>query len=196
MLCWECQVSGVRTDQGEYEADIVRGLHRVRPNTEFLADTGIARLGSGIIKVDRQGAARWPMSGRRGLRQRLAYSVKQQQVYVPLATIANKLGRMVGETWRGRAGIPGYAGLGGAQGIGIEAGPHRSFRAGSQSDGHRLSHRCHQGQVPHQLLPGQSDIHVKLVYEAGGKRLLGARSWVARGGTPHRRPGGGHSPWG
>ncbi len=57
-LLGEGRVTGVRTSHGEYEADIVVVCTGVKPNTEFLADTGIERLGNGAIKVDRQGAAR------------------------------------------------------------------------------------------------------------------------------------------
>ncbi|MGL6050584.1 MAG: CoA-disulfide reductase, partial [Aeromonas salmonicida] len=100
-LLGDGRVTGVRTDKGEYEADIVVVCTGVKPNTEFLADTGIKRLANGAIEVDRQGRTSLANVWSAGDCASVWHSVKQQQVYVPLATIANKLGRMVGENLAG-----------------------------------------------------------------------------------------------
>ncbi|MCZ4374415.1 FAD-dependent oxidoreductase, partial [Vibrio diazotrophicus] len=81
-LLGEGRVTGVRTSHGEYEADIVVVCTGVKPNTEFLADTGIELLGNGAIKVDRQGRSSLANVWSAGDCASVWHGVKQQQVYV------------------------------------------------------------------------------------------------------------------
>lgn len=179
-------VTGVRTSQGEYEADIVVVCTGVKPNTEFLANTGIERLGNGAIKVDRQGRSSLANVWSAGDCASVWHSVKQQQVYVPLATIANKLGRMVGENLAGaEQEFPGTLGSAALKVLGLEAG--RTGLSEQEAKAMGIDYRtvvikdkCHTNYCP-----GQSDIHVKLVYEAGSKRLLGGQI-LGRKGAVHR----------
>lgn len=114
------------------------------------------------------------------------HSVKQQQVYVPLATIANKLGRMVGENLAGaEQEFPGTLGSAALKVLGLEAG--RTGLSEQEAKAMGIDYRtvvikdkCHTNYCP-----GQSDIHVKLVYEAGSKRLLGGQI-LGRKGAVHR----------
>ncbi|MGY3944447.1 CoA-disulfide reductase [Aeromonas tecta] len=185
-LLGEGGVTGVRTNQGVYEADIVVVCTGVRPNTEFLAETGIKRLVNGAIEVDRQGRSSLPNVWSAGDCASVWHSVKQQQVYVPLATIANKLGRMVGENLAGaELEFPGTLGSAALKVLGLEAGRTGLSEKEAQQMGidYRtvvIKDKCHTNYCS-----GQSDIHVKLVYEATSKRLLGGQI-LGRKGAVHR----------
>jgi NADPH-dependent 2,4-dienoyl-CoA reductase/sulfur reductase-like enzyme len=185
-LLGEGMVTGVRTNQGVYEADIVVVCTGVRPNTEFLAETGIKRLANGAIEVDRQGRSSLPNVWSAGDCASVWHSVKQQQVYVPLATIANKLGRMVGENLAGaELEFPGTLGSAALKVLGLEAGRTGLSEKEAQQMGidYRtvvIKDKCHTNYCP-----GQSDIHVKLVYEATSKRLLGGQI-LGRKGAVYR----------
>lgn len=185
-LLGEEGVTAVRTDKGEYEADIVVVCTGVRPNTAFLEGTGIARLGNGAIEVDRQGRSSLPNVWAAGDCASVWHSVKQQQAYVPLATIANKLGRLVGENLAGgSATFPGTLGSAALKVLGLEAGRTGLSEREAQQLG--LDYRCVviKEKCHTNYCPGQSDLYVKLVYEAGSQRLLGGQI-LGRKGAVHR----------
>jgi NADPH-dependent 2,4-dienoyl-CoA reductase/sulfur reductase-like enzyme len=124
-LLGEGRVTGVRTSHGEYEADIV------------VVCTGVKYRVSGRYRhrAARQRRHQGGSAGRSSLANvwsagdcASVWHVKQQQVYVPLATIANKLGRMVGEPGRCRAGVPAPSALPRSRCWGWRQ-PYRSFRA-------------------------------------------------------------------
>lgn len=180
------RVRGVLTNRGEYPADIVVVCTGVRPNTDFLEDTGIERLANGALVVDRQGRTSLPEVWAAGDCATVWHSVKQQQVYVPLATIANKLGRLVGENLAGATQeFPGTLASAALQVLGLELGRTGLGEREAQQLGidYRtvvVKDKCHTNYCP-----GQSDIHVKLLYEATSKRVLGGQI-VGRKGAVHR----------
>ena len=49
------KVCAVKTNKGEYPADLVVVAAGVRPNTQFLKDTGIKMLGNGALIIDEYG---------------------------------------------------------------------------------------------------------------------------------------------
>lgn len=180
------QVRAVRTNQGEYPADIVVVCTGVKPNTDFLAEAGFERLANGALVVDRQGRTSVANVWAAGDCATVWHSVKQQQVYVPLATIANKLGRLVGENVAGAAlEFPGTLASAALKVLDLEAGrtglsEREAEQLGVNYRTVLIKDKCHTNYCH-----GQSDIHVKLIYEATSKRLLGAQI-IGRKGAVHR----------
>lgn len=74
------QVRAVRTNQGEYPADIVVVCTGVKPNTDFLAEAGFERLANGALVADRQGRTSVANVWAAGDCATVWHSVKQQQV--------------------------------------------------------------------------------------------------------------------
>ena len=100
-LVGETKVEKIITNKGEYEADVVIIATGVRPNTSFLKDTSIEMLPNGAIIVDEFGRTSVEDIYAAGDCATIQNIVTGQDSYVPLATGANKLGRIVGENLAG-----------------------------------------------------------------------------------------------
>ena len=100
-LVGETKVEKIITNKGEYEADVVIIATGVRPNTAFLKDTSIEMLSNGAIVVDEFGKTSVKDIYAAGDCATIQNIVTGQDSYIPLATGANKLGRIVGENLAG-----------------------------------------------------------------------------------------------
>lgn len=180
------KVTGVETALAKYDADLVVVCTGVKPNTEFLTDTGIETLANGAIRVDRQGRTSIADIYSAGDCASVWHLVKQTDVYVPLATIANKLGRIVGENLAGsQTEFAGTLSSAAVKVMDLEAG--RTGLSESEAKALGLNYRTVviKDKNHTNYLAGQSDIHIKLVYEADTKRLLGGQI-AGREGAVHR----------
>ena len=97
----DSSVRSVITDQGKIDADMVIIATGVRPNTSFLADTGIKMLKNGAIVIDQEGRTSIEDIYAAGDCATIPHYLKEEPAYIPLATTANKLGRIVGENLGG-----------------------------------------------------------------------------------------------
>nr|WP_086938107.1 CoA-disulfide reductase [Thaumasiovibrio occultus] len=186
----ETAVSGIRTDQGEYATDLVVICTGVKPNTTFLQSTGIEMLGNGAIVVDLQGRTSLPDVWAAGDCASIWHSVLGQNAYIPLATGANKLGRLVGENialvdQHQALTFQGSLGTSCVKVLGLEAG--RTGVSEQEAEGAGLNYKtvvikdkCHTNYCA-----GQSDIHLKLIYDADSHVVLGAQM-LGRKGAVHR----------
>jgi NADPH-dependent 2,4-dienoyl-CoA reductase/sulfur reductase-like enzyme len=103
--------------------------------------------------------------------------VKKIQTYIPLATTANKLGRVVGENLAGGdAEFPGTLGTAAIRVLGIEAG--RTGLTESEATKAKLPYKSVfiKDKNFSNYLPGQTDLYVKLIYHADTRILLGGQS--------------------
>ena len=98
---FENKVIGLKTDKKEYTANLIIVATGVRPNTEFLKDTGIELFKNGAIIIDRFGKTNIPNVYAAGDCATVYHSVLEKNVYIALATTANKLGRLIGENLTG-----------------------------------------------------------------------------------------------
>ena len=101
-LIGEGRVSRVKTDKREIEADIVILATGVRPNTDFLKSDYIKMLRNGAIVVDSYGKTSVEDVYAAGDCATINNLITGKESYVPLATGANKLGRIVGENLAGK----------------------------------------------------------------------------------------------
>ncbi|MDD1780843.1 CoA-disulfide reductase [Enterovibrio sp. ZSDZ35] len=182
-------VTGIVTDKSRYETDLVVVCTGVKPNTDFLKETGINTLANGAIIVDRQGRTSLPDVWAAGDCTTIWHAVSGKDVYIPLATGANKLGRMIGDNIAQVNGepleFPGSLGTSCVRVLNLEAGrtglsEREAIDAGFDTKTIVIKDKCHTNYCA-----GQSDLHMKLVYEADSKRILGAQI-IGYKGAVHR----------
>lgn len=172
----DIRVTGVATDKGEYPADLVVVAVGVKPNTAFLQNTGITMLKNGAIAIDSHGQTNLPDIYAAGDCASVWHLVKKENVYIPLATTANKIGKIVGENLGGGDAIfPGTLGTAAIRVMELEAGrtgltEKEAAKAGLPYKTVFIRDKNHSN-----YLPGQSDIFVKLVYHKETRVLLGGQ---------------------
>lgn len=180
------QVRAVSTNKGRYDADLVVLCTGVKPNTEFLKETGIITLPNGAIRVDRQGKTSLADVYSAGDCATVWHSLKQTDVYIPLATVANKFGRVVGENLAGAENdFPGSLASASVKVLDLEAGRTGLSEAEAKLMGIDYRTVLIKDKNHTNYCAGQADIYVKLVYEGTTKRLLGGQI-IGYNGAVHR----------
>ncbi|WP_050614414.1 CoA-disulfide reductase [Bacillus testis] len=172
----EEKVQAVLTDKGEYKADIVVIATGVRPNTAFLKNTGIEMLGNGAIKINERGETSLQDVYAAGDCASVYHLVRKEDVYIPLATTANKIGRIIGENLAGSSST--FEGTLGSACLKV-----MDFEAGRTGIGEKEAEKM---GIPYKTVfisdknqtnyyPGQESIHAKLIYHADTKVILGGQ---------------------
>ena len=169
------RVEQVITDKGRYPADLVVICTGVRPNTGFLADSGIA-LHNGAVMTDPYGETNIPGIFAAGDCALVHDRVKNAPAYVPLATVANKLGRIVGQNVSGeRVAFPGTLASAAIKVLDIEAARTGLSEKEAAKQGIKYKTVVVKDKNPTDYLDAQFDIHTKIIYEADSKIILGAQ---------------------
>ncbi|MDR2023602.1 MAG: CoA-disulfide reductase [Hungatella sp.] len=175
-------VKSVKTDKETYEADLVIVAVGVRPCTEFLKNTGIAMGKNGALMVDREMRTSVPDVYAAGDCILVYHEVLEEDSFLALGTVANKCGRIAGANMAG--GHEQFIGALGSAAIkvcGLELG-----RTGmGEGDAIRLSKDYKtlviQANDHPAYYPDPTPITIKLIYEKGTKRLLGAQTCGQKG---------------
>lgn len=175
-LVGETKVEKVITNKGEVDADVVIIATGVRPATAFLKDTGIDMLPNGAIIVDEFGKTSVEDIYSAGDCATIKNIVTGQDTYVPLATGANKLGRIVGENLAG-ANNPFQGSLGSSclKVMDMEAGSTGITENQAKKLGLDVKVKFISDFNQTNYYPGRDKIYVKLVYDAKTKVLLGGQ---------------------
>lgn len=175
-LIGDDKVTKICTNKREINVDIVIISTGVKPNTEFIKDSGIDMLSNGAIIVDEYGKTSIEDVYSAGDCATINQILTNEKSYVPLATGANKLGRIVGENLGG-ANLPFQGSLSSSciKVLEIEAG--RTGITEEKAKQMRLDYKTKFITDMNQTsyYPGQSKIYVKLIYEANSKRILGGQ---------------------
>ena len=170
------KVCAVKTNKGEYPADLVVVAAGVRPNTQFLKDTGIKMLGNGALIIDEYGKTSIDSIYSAGDCASVYHSVRNEDVYIPLATTANKIGRVVGENLAGKnTPFKGTLGSAAIKVMDMEAG--RTGITENEAKKMNLNYKTVFVKDKNQTnyYPGREDIFVKFIYDADTRVLLGAQ---------------------
>lgn len=170
------KVIGVKTDKGEYPADIVIVAIGVKPNTEFLKDKGFNMLKNGALIIDGKGRTNVEGIYAAGDCASVYHKVRKDNVYIPLATTSNKIGRVVGEHLAGvEIEFAGTLGSAAIKVMNMEAG-----RTGiSEGEAQELN-------IPYASVfiedvnqtgyyPGQEELFAKLIYHKESREILGGQ---------------------
>lgn len=170
------KVEKVITNKGEIDADVVIIATGVRPNTAFLKETGIEMLPNGAIIVDEYGKTSVEDIYAAGDCATIKNIVSNQDVYVPLATGANKLGRIVGENLAGENNaFQGSLSSSCIKVMDMEAAATGITEAGAQKLGLDYKVKFISDFNQTNYYPGRNKIYVKLVYDANTKVILGGQ---------------------
>ncbi|MCR8746518.1 CoA-disulfide reductase [Romboutsia lituseburensis] len=175
-LVGETKVEKVITNKGEVDADVVIIATGVRPATAFLKDTGIDMLPNGAIIVDEFGKTSVEDIYSAGDCATIKNIVTGQDTYVPLATGANKLGRIVGENLAGaNNSFQGSLGSSCLKVMDMEAGSTGITENQAKKLGLDVKVKFISDFNQTNYYPGRDQIYVKLVYDAKTKVLLGGQ---------------------
>lgn len=160
----------------EYPADLVVIAAGIRPNTRFLAKTSIACAKNGAVLIDAEGKTNVQDVYSAGDCAVVNHHLKQSSAYIPLATTANKLGRIVGDNLAGaKTAFPGTLGASCLKLLDMEAGRVGLLEQEARDHGYDVKTVFISDKNHTDYYPGQAPIHVKLVYENGTKRILGGQ---------------------
>lgn len=176
------RVTGIRTNKGIYEADLVILAIGVRPATDFLKGAGIALARNGAIIIDREMKTNIADIYSAGDCAEVYNKIKEENSFIPLGTSANKCGRLAGENILGKH-IKYVGTLGSAA---IKVLDYELARTGlSENDAEALAMEYKTVFVKAQdhpaYYPNPTPIWIKLIYEVRTNRILGAQAMGKKG---------------
>ncbi|MBQ3421337.1 MAG: CoA-disulfide reductase, partial [Romboutsia sp.] len=172
----ENKIEKVITNKGEIEADVVIIATGVRPNTDFIKNTSINMLDNGAIIVDEFGRTSVEDVYSAGDCATIKNIVSGKDTYVPLATGANKLGRIVGENLAGaNNSFQGSLGSSCLKVMDMEAGCTGLNENQAKELGLNYKVKFISDFNQTNYYPGRDKIYVKLVYDADTKIILGGQ---------------------
>ena len=172
----ENKIEKVITTKCEIDADLVVMAIGVKPNTSFLKNTNIDMLPNGAIIVDEHGRTSVKDIYSAGDCATIKNIVTNEDMYVPLATGANKLGRIVGENLAGVNSVfPGSLASSCIKVLDMEAAVTglTEEKAKSLNLNYKTAYISNFNQTHY--YPGREKVHVKLVYDANTKVILGGQ---------------------
>lgn len=179
--------SQVITNKNQYDADLVIMATGFKPNTDFLQDSGLEFNSQGAIIIDNQCKTNLPDIYSAGDCATVQHRISGT-VFTPLATTANKLGRLVGDIMAGKnSQFIGTLGSSGIRAFNTEAGrtgigEDEAKRLGINYGVAFIKDKNHTDYVR-----SQTDIWIKLIYEKSSRKLLGGQICGAYlGGSVHR----------
>jgi len=171
------RVSRAVLDSGEtVDADIAIVGAGLRPNSEIAKDAGIEPGRTGAIKVNQRMETNIPDIYAAGDCAEAYHLVLGRNVYIPLATTANKQGRVAGENiGGGNASFPGIVGTAIFKVFDLEVGRTGITEKEARVEGIDYISNVieHGSRAPY--YPGVTPIRVKLLADKKTGRLLGAQ---------------------
>ena len=172
----ENRIEKIITNKGEIYTDLVVMAIGVKPNTEFLKDTNINMLPNGAIIVDEHGRTSIEDIYAAGDCATIKNLITDEDIYAPLATGANKLGRVVGENLGGiNSTFPGSLASSCIKVLDMEAAATglTEEKAKALNINYKTTFISNFNQTHY--YPGREKIYVKLIYNADTKVLLGGQ---------------------
>ncbi len=170
------RVREVVTENHIFPADIVIFGIGSRPSVAIAQEAGITIGSTGAIAVDEQQRTNLNKIWAAGAAAEAHHLVIDRPAYVPLATTASKQGRVAGTNAAGgQARFAGIVGTAVVKGFdltiahtGLSEKWARAAGFETESVNIKATSRAH-------YMPGSKPIHLKLVYERGSQRVLGAQ---------------------
>ncbi|MDF2842248.1 MAG: FAD-dependent pyridine nucleotide-disulfide oxidoreductase [Herbinix sp.] len=176
------KVNQIETDKGMYNTDLVIVAIGIRPSTEFLKDTGIRMAKNGAILVDRELRTSIEDIYAAGDCILVYNEAMEEDSYLALGTVANKCGRIAGANLAGEhQKFIGALGSAAIKVCNLEMG-----RTGlGEADAKRLKKKYKtvivQANDHPAYYPNPTPITIKVIYEAGSLKLLGAQACGEKG---------------
>ncbi len=178
----EDQHLSLTTDKGQYQADLIVLCTGIRPNTAFVQELGLDMIDNGAIVVDHNARTTIDNIFAAGDCATVPHAQMEDPVWIPLATYANKLGRLAGEVMGGwDSQFPGAYGAACLKVLDLEAARVGLSEKNAIGQGIDYQKVVIKDKDHTNYYPGQSDILVKLIYEADSKKILGGQVAGGRG---------------
>ncbi|AHH08695.1 CoA-disulfide reductase [Borrelia anserina] len=169
------KVEGIVTNKSEYKADLVILSTGIKPATEFL-EGQLKTLKNGAIIVNEYGETNIKNIFSAGDCATIYNIVSKQNDYIPLATTANKLGKVIGENLAGRrVSFKGTLGSASIKVLSLEAAragltEQTALRLGIKYKTVFIKDKNHTNYYPN-----QEDLYIKLIYNESTKEIIGAQ---------------------
>ena len=170
------KVEKIITNKCDIDCDLVVIAIGVKPNTSFLKNTNIKMLPNGAIIVDECGRTSVENIYSAGDCATIKNIVTNEDMYAPLATGANKLGRIVGENLGDiNSTFPGSLASSCIKVLGMEAAVTgiTEEKAKSLNLDYKTKFITNYNQTHY--YPGREKLFVKLIYDAKTKVILGGQ---------------------
>lgn len=175
-LIGDGKVSKVKTNKREIEADIVILATGVKPNTDFLNCDEIKMIRNGAIVVDKYGRTSVEDVYAAGDCATINSLITDREIYVPLATGANKLGRIVGENLAGQNNsFQGSMASSCIKVMDMEAAKTGLSEKEVLNLGFNYKTKFITDMNQTSYYPGRERIYVKLIYDAHTRVILGGQ---------------------
>lgn len=175
-LIGDGKVSKVKTNKREIEADIVILATGVKPNTDFLNCDEIKMIRNGAIVVDKYGRTWVEDVYAAGDCATINSLITDREIYVPLATGANKLGRIVGENLAGQNNsFQGSMASSCIKVMDMEAARTGLSEKEVLNLGFNYKTKFITDMNQTSYYPGRERIYVKLIYDAHTRVILGGQ---------------------
>ena len=172
----EENITKVITNKSEIDCDIVVMAIGVKPNTSFLENTNIKMLSNGAIIVDECGRTSVEDIYAAGDCATIKNLVTNEDMYVPLATGANKLGRIVGENLGGiNSYYPGSLASSCIKVLDMEAAVTGLTEERAKALNLEFKTKCITNYNQTHYYPGREKLLIKLIYDAKTKVILGGQ---------------------
>ena len=169
-------VTQIKTNDETFDVDIVVLTAGVRPNTSFLKDTKIEMLRNGALVIDHEGRTSIEDIYAAGDCATINHILKPEPAYIPLATVANKMGRIIGENLAGaHHTFNGSLASACLKVMNLEAGRTGLSEQEAMNLGINYKTVFITDMNQTSYYPGQSKINVKLIYNADTKVILGGQ---------------------
>ena len=169
-------VTQIKTNDETFDVDIVVLTAGVRPNTSFLKDTKIEMLRNGALVIDHEGRTSIEDIYAAGDCASINHILKPEPAYIPLATVANKMGRIIGENLAGaHHTFNGSLASACLKLMNLEAGRTGLSEQEAMNLGINYKTVFITDMNQTSYYPGQSKINVKLIYNADTKVILGGQ---------------------
>lgn len=169
------KVIGIKTTKGEYESDIVIVATGIKPNTEFLKDSDLKIKENGAIEINDRGETNIKNVYSAG-DCAIVYHKLKGDTYIPLATTANKLGRIIGENLVGGDKVfKGTLGSAAVKVLDLEVGRTGLSENEVKKLGIEYGIVFVKDKNQTNYYPGQEDIYIKLIYDKKKRNLLGGQ---------------------
>ena len=172
----DSKIEKIITNKCEIDCDLVVIAIGVKPNTSFLKNTDIKMLPNGAIIVDECGRTSVENIYSAGDCATIKNIVTNEDMYAPLATGANKLGRIVGENLGDiNSTFPGSLASSCIKVLDMEAAVTgiTEEKAKSLNLDYKAKFITNYNQTHY--YPGREKLFVKLIYDAKTKVILGGQ---------------------
>ena len=170
------KVTNIKTNKREFETDIVIVATGFRPNTAFVKNEKLEMLKNGAIVVDKYGRTSIEDVYAAGDCATINSVITNKPVHVPLATGANKLGRIVGENLAGANNeFQGSLASSCIKVMDMEAARTGLSEKEVKALGFDYKTKFITDMNHTSYYPGQTKIYVKLIYDAHTKVIYGGQ---------------------